>query len=65
MADDVHIELLEFGMPVPEGGYLIPLARKPDGTPETTLDFEAIGKAIRAAQEQGYTRIFIEARPYA
>jgi hypothetical protein len=62
---EVHVEILRFGQPLPEGGFLIPLPRKSDGTPEPMLNFEAIGKAIAAAQEQGYTRIFIEAVPHA
>jgi hypothetical protein len=63
--EEVRVELLEFGKPVPQGGFLIPLPRKADGTPEGSIDFEAVGNAIQIAQDQGYTRIFIEARPHA
>ena len=56
--DEVRVEILQFGQPLPEGSFLIPLPRKSDGTPEPMLNFEAIGKAIAAAQEQGYTPDF-------
>jgi len=62
---DVHIEMLEFGQPVPAGTMVVRLARKPDGTPEDTINFEAVGKAVAAAHELGYTRLYVEAIPHA
>ncbi len=63
---DVHVEMLEFGQPVPEGGFLIPYPRKADGTPlDREAGYEAIARIIADPPSQGHDRIFVELPPHA
>jgi hypothetical protein len=62
---DVHVEMLPFDQPVPAGTMVVRVDRKPDGTPESSINCEAVGQAIKAAHELGYTRVLVEAPPHA
>lgn len=59
----VQVTLLEFGQPVPPGGFLIPYPRKTDGTADRLAGLNGAGKAIQEAASKGHKQIFVETSP--
>lgn len=65
MADEVHIEVLEFGGAVPPRAHLIPFPRKPDGSPDLAKGMASVSDAVEAHKQGGHSWIFLECAPHA
>jgi hypothetical protein len=63
--DNISIEILEDGKPVPPGGLLIPFPRKPDGTPDFGKGYASVAEIVATAQAKGCSHVFVEQAPDA